>query len=99
MNSDEVNTDFTQQIIEICKYRSPAVSDFNQYTGSLDWTLWSHILAGTNNLTPDVAKKDLMWHNQFNTGMNSHNMHEFQHVSLLSDLLSNNEFIRKIFND
>jgi hypothetical protein len=99
MNSDEVNTDFTRQIIEICKLRSPTASDFNQYTGSLDWTLWSHILAGTGNFTADVAKKDLMWYNQFNTGMNSHNMHEFQHASLLSNLLSNTEFIRTIFND
>ena len=99
MNSKEVDTEFTETILGICKFRSPTSADFNQYLGSLDWTLWSHVLAGTKNLTEDIAKKDLIWYNEIVNAMNRHNMHEFQHSSLLADTLSNNEFIRKIFND
>jgi len=99
MNSDNTNTDFTKSILEICKFRSPTISDFNQYLGSLDWTLWSHVLAGTKNLTEDIAKNDLIWHNEMINAMNKHSMHEFQHSSLLNDTLSNNDFMRKIFND
>jgi tryptophan 6-halogenase len=99
VNSDEALTEFTKDIIEICKNRSPTSADFNQYLGSLDWTLWSHVLAGTGNLTAETAAKDLAWHNLVRKGMNSHAMHDYQQQSLLDQLLSNNEFIRKVSND
>jgi len=99
VNSDEALSDYTKDIIELCKIRSPRANDFDQYFGSLDWTLWSHILVGTGNLTEQIANQDITWFNQFREGLNSHSKHEFEMFSLSNQLLSNNEFIRKTFYD
>lgn len=98
MNSKNVHTEFTRDILEICKTRSPRFSDFDQYLGSLDWTLWSHVLAGTENLTPAIAKKDLIWFNKLQQANHNHSSHYFEQKMLSKDLLSNNDFMEKIFN-
>jgi tryptophan halogenase len=98
MNSNESLTSVTSDILEICKTRSPSSLDFNQYFGSLDWTLWSHVLHGTGNLSKNIAAKELLWYNRLQEGMRSHTMHEMEHEMLKHELLSNNEFMRKIFN-
>lgn len=99
MNSDNTSTEFLRNILEICQYRSPNYTDFEQYLGSLDWTLWSHILAGTNNLKSDVVMKDLIWFDVLRQSMSSYSSHIFDQERLSSELLSNNEFIRKTFYD
>jgi hypothetical protein len=95
VNSNEAQTEFTKDITEICKTRSPRSSDFNQYLGSLDWTLWSHVLAGVGKLTPDIAAKDLTWFGEMRNAMNMHTQHEVNHFGLAQQLLSNTEFIKR----
>jgi hypothetical protein len=88
----------SKDIAEICKTRSPRSPDFNQYLGSLDWTLWSHVLAGVGKLTPSIANNDLLWFGEMRNAMNMHARHEFEHFNLLPQLLTNNEFMRKFSN-
>jgi len=59
VNSNDSLTDFTKEIIEISKIRSPNASMFPPVAGTAGWPLWSFILGGTGNLTADIAKKDL----------------------------------------
>jgi hypothetical protein len=59
VNSDATLTDFTREILEISKIKSPNSTLFPPIAGSAGWPLWSFILGGTGNLSPAVAKKDL----------------------------------------
>jgi len=59
VNSNDSITDFTKEIIEISKIRSPNSSMFPPIVGSAGWPLWSFILGGTGNLSQTVANKDL----------------------------------------
>jgi tryptophan halogenase len=59
VNSDVTLTDFTREILEISKIKSPNSTLFPPIVGAAGWPLWSFILGGTGNLSPTVAKKDL----------------------------------------
>jgi tryptophan halogenase len=50
-------TDFNKNLMESCKSRIPTIYDFPSYPGAAGWLIWCHILVGTGQLTPDVAKK------------------------------------------
>lgn len=59
ISSGSVETDFSKNLKEMCKTKVPTVNDFPSYPGSANWLIWCYILAGTNQLTPEVAKKHL----------------------------------------
>ena len=52
-------TDFNRNLRETCKSRIPSIYDFPGYPGAAGWTIWCWILAGTNQITPEVARKNL----------------------------------------
>ena len=52
-------TDFNRDLRETCKSRIPSCYDFPGYPGAAGWTIWCHILAGTGQLTSEIAKKNL----------------------------------------
>lgn len=52
-------TDFTRDLRDTCKSRMPSIHDFPGYPGAAGWTIWGHILAGTKQLTPEIARKTL----------------------------------------
>ena len=56
---DMKRTDNVNDILEICKYRSPSMLDFNFYHGSGNWGVWCWTLIGLGHLTKDVAKQTL----------------------------------------
>ena len=56
---DMKRTDNVNDILEICKYRSPSMLDFNFYHGSGNWGVWCWTLIGLGHLTKDVAKHTL----------------------------------------
>jgi tryptophan halogenase len=62
ISSGKTLTDHVSAIIEVCKHRVPTNFLFPGIAGSAGWPLWSYILAGTNKLSPEVAKKDLELH-------------------------------------
>ena len=52
-------TDFNKDLRETCKSRIPTIHDFPGYPGAAGWTIWCYILAGTGQLTPEIARKHL----------------------------------------
>lgn len=52
-------TDFNINLRETCKSRLPTIYDFPSYPGAAGWQIWCHILAGTGQLKPEVARKHL----------------------------------------
>jgi len=52
-------TDFNINLRETCKSRIPTIYDFNSYPGAAGWLIWCHILIGTGQLSPEVARKHL----------------------------------------
>jgi tryptophan halogenase len=52
-------TDFTKNLKETCKSRLPTKYDFSSYHGAAPWAIWSFILVGTGQISPEVAYKHL----------------------------------------
>lgn len=59
VNSEHTLTDFTKEILDIAKIRSPNSTLFPPLVGVAGWSLWSFILGGTGNLSRATAEKDL----------------------------------------
>jgi hypothetical protein len=59
VNQESMLTTQVKEIIDICKIRLPNHASFLPLLGVAGWPLWSFILAGTGNLLPKIAKKDL----------------------------------------
>lgn len=55
-------TDHARSMIEVAKYRMPNNSLFPGISGASGWSLWAYIMAGTNNLSPEIARKELELH-------------------------------------
>ena len=52
-------TDKVNEILEICKYRSPSMLDFWKYHGTIGWGVWCWTLIGLNHLTKDISLKTI----------------------------------------
>ncbi len=59
ISNGDTKTEFVNTIIEMSKSRMPTYNDFEFYKGAAGWSIWAWVLAGTNNLSPDVAKREL----------------------------------------
>lgn len=59
VNQESMLTTQVREIIEICKIRLPNYASFLPVYGIAGWPLWSYILAGTGNLLPPIARKDI----------------------------------------
>ncbi len=59
ISSGATLTDFTKNLRDTCKTRIPTIYDFPSYPGAAGWLIWCHILLGTGQLTPEVAKRHL----------------------------------------
>jgi len=55
IKSGKTRTDFTNDIIDMCRYRIPSDKDFSKFVGGVDWGLYSYILRGTGILTKSVV--------------------------------------------
>lgn len=94
ITSGKTLTDFSRSIIEMCRYRCPNNFNFPQVEGIAGWPLWSYILAGTGNISKEVAKKEL---DMFR--MNTHAEKEFDifsgfKINEFKNLSDNNESTR-----
>lgn len=59
IKNEDTKTDRVKQILEMSKHRVPSINDFDNYYGSAGWPLWSHVLAGTNNLSTEAVENEL----------------------------------------
>lgn len=78
VSSGKIITDKNKDLIEMCKYRIPTINDFDTYYGSAGWPLYSHVLAGTNNLDGILADKEL------DLIINNENLRKATHRELLT---------------
>jgi hypothetical protein len=46
-------------MLDMSKHRSPNTGEFLGFFGYAGWVLFSQVLAGTNNLTPEIARREL----------------------------------------
>jgi tryptophan halogenase len=59
ISSGKTLTPFAKEILEKSKNKPPGFLQYDYYLGCAGASLWSWVLAGTNNLTRDTAKKEL----------------------------------------
>lgn len=88
-------TPHARDIIEICKTRMPNNMMFPGISGASGWPLWSYIMAGTNKLTPDIAKKELKLHRIEKFAYGAYEKFSFEQMMKIKDLPDNNAEIRK----
>lgn len=88
-------TSHARGIIDICKIRMPNVSLFPGISGASGWPLWSYIMAGTNNLTPEIAKKELALHRIDEFAASAYERFAFEQMAQINNLPDNTAEIRK----
>jgi tryptophan halogenase len=104
ISSGATKTKFVDTILEMSKSRLPTFNDFNEYYGAAGWPLWAWVLAGTNNLLPNVSARDISWnipgHGDYATAAGNE-LHQWRQKYLKS--LDNNftykEFINHLKNN
>ena len=94
ITAGETISDFVKDIIEVSKHRVPSKSMFPKFDGSAGWPLWCWVLAGTGNITPETARKELSYSQaeQYAESLYHNHFHE-QMMNAIS-LPKNDEFIR-----
>jgi hypothetical protein len=63
ISSGETETEFVKALKESCKSRIPNSRDFDNFSGSAGWPLWSYVMAGTGVLTKEAAQAELNFYN------------------------------------
>ena len=94
VNSDATLTDFTREILDIAKIRSPNSTLFPPVPGVAGWSLWSFILGGTGNLLPTIAVKDLDRFRMTHSCIKEHYDFIVYTESMIAELPDNNHSIR-----
>jgi tryptophan halogenase len=92
-------TDKVQEILDICKYRSPNGQDFDMYHGGLGWGVWCWTVIGLGHLTKDIAKKTLESYGS----IESHFRPYYQNIKNRNSLnaikaMKSNEFVKALLN-
>jgi tryptophan 6-halogenase len=88
-------TSHAKDIINVCKHRVPNMGLFPGISGASGWALWSYIMAGTNNLTPETARKELELHRIVEFAKTAYDRFTFESTIKIKDLPDNTEAIRK----
>jgi hypothetical protein len=59
MNSEEVLTPFASEVLEKVKHKVPGIFQYDYYYGCIGAPLWNWVLAGTGQLSKEVAYQEL----------------------------------------
>jgi hypothetical protein len=94
ITAGETISDFVKDILEVSKHRVPSKSMFPKFYGSAGWPLWCWVLAGTGNITPEIARKELKYYEAEDTAELLYNNSYEKHMYHASTLPKNNAFIR-----
>lgn len=94
ITAGETVSDFVKDIIDVCKSRVPSRSMFPKFSGSAGWPLWCWVLAGTGNITPKTAQKELEYYNAVDTSRELFTQSYNKHMINAVRLPKNDTFIR-----
>lgn len=92
-------TETVQHIIEMCKYRSPSMIDYDLYHGSANWGVWCWTLIGLGILTKETAIKTLNGYRSNDDKLDKI-VKSINHRNKLNSvmLMKNDEFYKKLIN-
>ena len=95
---DLKKTDKVKHILEICKHRPPSSWDFDLYTGSAGWGVWSWTIYGLDIVSKDNVSSLLENHALLLTAKNKYNKIDYNNKIQSIDVLKNKEFLHKLIN-
>lgn len=90
ITAGETVSDFVKEILEVCKHKVPDKTMFPKFSGSAGWPLWCWVLSGTENISPEIARKGLDLRKASKLFTDAHDMHMFNALTLPK----NDTFIR-----
>jgi hypothetical protein len=94
-------TEKVKHIMEVSKYRSPSMIDYDLYHGSANWGVWCWTLIGLGILTKETAIKTLKAYDRSNDDNNLDKIiKSINHRNKLNSaiLMKNDEFFQKLIN-
>jgi len=94
-------TEKVKHIMEVSKYRSPSMIDYDLYHGSANWGVWCWTLIGLGILTKETAIKTLKAYDRSNDDDNLDKIiKSINHRNKLNSaiLMKNDEFYQKLIN-
>ena len=95
---DLKKTDKVKHILEICKHRPPSSWDFDLYTGSAGWGVWSWTIYGLDIVSKDNVNSLLENHALLRTAKNKYNKIDYNNKIQSINVLKNKEFLHKLIN-
>ena len=96
ITAGETLSDFVKDIIEVSKHRVPSKDMFPKFYGSAGWPLWCWVLAGTGNISPETAKKELAYYKAEDQASNMFIESYNAHLNNTTRLPKNDTFIRSL---
>lgn len=94
IDSGATMTPFVENMRGLCKHRVPNTSMFPKQEGSAGWPLWSFVLAGTGQLTDDVARREIEFNKTDVVSTTSYLHHITQFEQMAKDLPDNTKYIK-----
>ncbi len=92
-------TDKVNEILEICKHRSPSMLDFWKYHGTIGWGVWCWTLVGLNHLTQDISLKTIKSYGHSDAEIENR-IKRISHNNLVNSIKSmkSNDFVKCLLN-
>ena len=94
IDSGATMTPFVENMRGLCTHRVPNTSMFPKQEGSAGWPLWSFVLAGTGQLTDDVARREIEFNKTDVVSTTSYLHHITQFEQMAKDLPDNTKYIK-----
>lgn len=96
ISSGATLTPFVRDMLDMSKHRSPNTSEFLGFFGYAGWVLFSQVLAGTNNLTPEIARKELEFFGKTDEAKAKYEELQKSFQRAPTRCLDNTEFVRML---
>lgn len=94
IDSGATMTPFVENMRGLCTHRVPNTSMFPKQEGSAGWPLWSFVLAGTGQLTDEVARREIEFNKTDVVSTTSYLHHITQFEQMAKDLPDNTKYIK-----
>lgn len=94
IDSGATMTPFVENMRGLCKYRVPNTTMFPKQEGSAGWPLWSYVLAGTGQLTDEIARREIQFNSTDIVSTTSYLHHIAQFEQMAKDLPDNTKYIK-----